>query len=168
MHLKNMIRRWRGPSRHRSRLGFENQRISLGKRNLPGDRLLGESLESREVLSAVSFAGNDCPPDLDLSAVPAQTAFIGQTYTIDLLAAGAIATDMDLSGQSTGGTLRFLLDPNTGTDTPIGASITEAGVLTWTPASSTESSYQITHTVDAEPADAAVVDKTFANLSDWL
>ncbi len=92
-----------------------------------------EELQPRLVLSAGSFAGNDCPPDLDLSGLPAQIVPLGQTLTIDLLASGATATDEDSTGAATGDVLRFQLDPDVGTDVPAGVSITDSGVLTWTP-----------------------------------
>ncbi len=91
-----------------------------------------ESLESRWVLTA-SFPGNANPPDLDLSAVEEQQIVVGQTYTIDLMANGATVVDLDENGNPTGDQIRLILDPDIGTDTPVGATITADGVFSWTP-----------------------------------
>ncbi len=93
-----------------------------------------ETLEARYVLSASPlFPGNDCPPNLDLSAIGLRDAVVGTEFTLDLIAAGAIAEDVDANGMPTNDILRFLLDPDIPTDTPVGASITPGGVFSWTP-----------------------------------
>ena len=88
-----------------------------------------ESLEDRIALDASGIAGNPCIPDLDLSAIPAQTATIDQLYTIDLFASGAVATDEDGNGNPIGG-IRLQLDPD---DNPAGVTLTPEGLLQWTP-----------------------------------
>jgi len=90
-------------------------------------------LEARQMLDASGFAGNDHAPDLDLAAVPAQTVDVGQTLSFNIFTAGATLIDTDQAGNPTGDTLRVVLDPDVGTDTPVGATITEAGDFSWTP-----------------------------------
>ena len=87
-----------------------------------------EALEPRRIL-ALGIAGNDCPPDLDLSGVPSQMINVGAAFTIDLLAAGGTVMDVDEQGDPTGDPIRFLLDPDVPTDTPVGASITDNGIF---------------------------------------
>lgn len=94
---------------------------------------MSEQLESRLVLTASGFPGNDCPPDLDLSAIGDLQIVVGQPFTIDLYANGATAVDLDINDNPTGDTIRLVLDPDVGTDTPVGAKITTSGVFSWTP-----------------------------------
>ncbi|MFN3150235.1 hypothetical protein [Bremerella sp.] len=94
---------------------------------------MSEQLESRLVLTASGFPGNDCPPDLDLSAIGDLQIVVGQPFTIDLYANGATAVDLDINDNPTGDTIRLVLDPDVGTDTPVGAKITTNGVFSWTP-----------------------------------
>ncbi|MEN1678275.1 MAG: putative Ig domain-containing protein [Planctomycetota bacterium] len=79
------------------------------------------------------FAGNDCPPDLDLSGVSRQTIRFGETLAFNLFSEGATAVDLDASGNPTGDTIRVLADPDIGTDTPVGVTLSEAGDFSWTP-----------------------------------
>lgn len=102
-----------------------------------------EMLEQRWVLDGTGLAGNECPPDLDLSAVAAQQATVGQTLTVNLLSAGGTAVDLNADGSETGDVLRFQLDPDIGTDTPMGATISSSGVFSWTPTAGQEGTYQI-------------------------
>lgn len=92
-----------------------------------------ESLESRIALDGTGLAGNECAPDLDLSAVATQQVVAGELLTIDLLSAGGTVEDLNADDTPSGDTLRFVLDPDIPTDTPTGASITPEGVFTWTP-----------------------------------
>lgn len=110
---------------------FGNKKRRIAKR--AGNNLRLESLEARWVLDGTGLPGNECPPDLDLSGVAAQQVTVGETLTLDLLAAGATAEDLDGSGSPTGDTLRWLLDPDVPGQTPDGASISSDGVFTWTP-----------------------------------
>lgn len=110
---------------------LSRQKRRIAKRSVKN--LSVESLESRWVLDGTGFPGNECPPDLDLSAVATQQVTVGETLTLDLLAAGATTEDLDEAGDPTGDTLRFLLDPDSPSQTPAGASITSAGVFTWSP-----------------------------------
>ena len=96
-------------------------------------RPLGEQLEARQVLSAVGFPGNDCAPEIDLSAIADRAVVADTPITIDLPAEGATLIDLDSDGNPTGDNLRWLADPDTGVDFPEGASLTPAGVFTWTP-----------------------------------
>ncbi|MGD9644132.1 MAG: Ig-like domain-containing protein, partial [Pirellulales bacterium] len=64
--------------------------------------------------------------------------------SLNLLASGATVTDLNASGQPTGDVIRFTLDPDVGTDTPLGAQITAAGLFTWTPAANQIGSFDIT------------------------
>jgi len=127
----------RSPRRSRQTLSRKSVRGAC-KRNL---RL--ESLESKIVLTASGFAGNECAPDLDLSAVAEQQAVVGQQLTFNIFDAGGTVEDLDLSGTPTGDTIRILLDPDVGTDTPLGATITEQGVFSWTPTAGQEGTFQI-------------------------
>lgn len=51
--------------------------------------------------------------------------------------------DLDAEGEPTGDTLRFLLDPDVPSQTPTGASITSAGVFTWTPTAGQVGTFKI-------------------------
>ena len=95
------------------------------------------------MLDASGLAGNECAPDLDLSAIEVQQITVGESFSIDLLAAGATVTDLDAQGNPTGDSIRFLLDPDVPVDTPVGASITEDGVFTWTPAADQVGDFEI-------------------------
>jgi len=94
-----------------------------------------ETLESRRVLSAGPLGTNACAPDLDLSGVPMQQVFAGETLTVDLLASGGQVEDLDDQSQPTGDTISFFLDPDVGEDleTPQGAAITRTGIFRWSP-----------------------------------
>lgn len=102
-----------------------------------------EHLESRIVLTASGIPGNDCPPDLDLAAIGDLQIVVGQPFTIDLYANGATAVDLDLNDNPTGDTIRLVLDPDIGTDTPVGAKITTSGVFTWTPTADQVGTFRI-------------------------
>lgn len=129
-------------TRHRTRRNRLVRHSQRGPRRSDGQ--LGiESLESRIALDGTGLAGNECPPDLDLSAVPAQQAVVGQLFTLDLLAAGGTVEDLNADDSPTGDTLRFVLDPDVPTDTPTGASITADGVFTWTPTAGQEGTFDI-------------------------
>ncbi|WP_144973390.1 beta strand repeat-containing protein [Bremerella volcania] len=104
---------------------------------------MSEQLESRLVLTASGFPGNDCPPDLDLSGVGDLQIVVGQPFTIDLYANGATAADLDINDNPTGDTIRLVLDPDVGTDTPVGATITSNGVFSWTPSAGQEGTFRI-------------------------
>ena len=54
-------------------------------------------LEPRRVL-AVGIGGNDCPPDLDLTGVEAQSISVGASFTLDILQSGGTVSDVDASG----------------------------------------------------------------------
>jgi RHS repeat-associated protein len=85
------------------------------------------------MLTASGFPGNDCPPDLDLSAITAQSVIAGQAITLNLPALGATLSDLRTDGTPSGDVLRWLADPDTGIDFPAGATLTSAGVFSWTP-----------------------------------
>jgi len=104
---------------------------------------MSEQLESRLVLDASGFPGNDCPPDLDLSGVGDLQVVVGQPLNIDLMANGATAVDLDSDDNPTGDTIRMVLDPDVGTDTPVGASITADGVFSWTPTADQVGTFRI-------------------------
>jgi VCBS repeat-containing protein len=93
-------------------------------------RLAHEPLEARLTLDGSGLPGNECPPDLNLSAVVVQSARVGEERVLDLLGSGGTVMDLDADGNPTGDTIRFLLDPD---DTPAGATITSGGVFRWTP-----------------------------------
>ena len=96
-------------------------------------RPLLELLEVRHMLDAAGFPGNDRPPDLNLDAVQAQTVVAGQTLSLSLFTSGGTLIDLDLAGNPTGDAMRVVLDPDVGTDTPVGAALTSGGMFTWTP-----------------------------------
>ncbi|MEO1496632.1 MAG: RHS repeat-associated core domain-containing protein [Planctomycetota bacterium] len=98
-------------------------------------RSLFESLEARRLLDASGFSGNDCPPDLDLSAISTPTVTVGDTIALNLPSLGGTLTDVDSGGSPTGDTLRWLPDPDTGVDFPAGATLSPQGLFTWTPTS---------------------------------
>ncbi|WP_158265103.1 Ig-like domain-containing protein [Blastopirellula marina] len=75
-----------------------------------------ERLEERRVMDASA-------PNFDLSGIEPETAYVGDQYTLDLMAAG---------GTTDGGQFTFVLDPDAD-QTPAGASITPDGVIHWTP-----------------------------------
>ncbi|PQO25676.1 hypothetical protein C5Y96_22920 [Blastopirellula marina] len=104
---------------------------------------MSEHLESRLVLTASGIPGNDCPPDLDLSAIGDLQIVVGQPFTIDLYANGATAIDLDINDNPTGDTIRLVLDPDVGTDTPVGAKITTGGVFSWTPTADQVGTFRI-------------------------
>jgi len=62
-----------------------------------------------------------------------QAVTAGQLLTVNLLTAGGTIEDLNTAGNPTGDTIRYYLDPDVGTDTPLGASLTVGGVFTWTP-----------------------------------
>ena len=92
-----------------------------------------ESLEQRIVLDATGFAGNECPPDLDLSMVAVQQAQVGETLSFNLYTAGATVEDLNADDTPTNDTIRLLLDPDVPADTPEGATLTVDGDFSWTP-----------------------------------
>ena len=106
------------------------------------ETLAYESLEDKRLL-ALGVGTNDCAPDLVTSQVATQTVEAGQTLSFDIFAAGATVTDLDASGNPTGDDIRTLLDPDVPADTPQGATITEAGVFTWTPTEDQIGSFEI-------------------------
>ena len=91
-----------------------------------------DPLEPKNLLAA-GIGTNECAPDLELSGLPSQTVVLGQTLTIDLLNSGATVVDLNSDGSPSGDTVRFQLDPDRPDDAPLGATITEQGVFTWTP-----------------------------------
>ena len=99
-------------------------------------------LEPRRLL-AVGVGGNDCPPDLDTSQVPALTTTVGQPLAFNIFTAGATVTDVDASGNTTGDAIRLVLDPDVGTDTPVGATITTDGDFAWTPTADQVGTFEI-------------------------
>ena len=91
-----------------------------------------DTLEAKQLL-ALGVGANDCAPDLVLSQVATQTVEVGQTLSFNIFSAGGTVTDVDASGSPTSDNIRVQLDPDVPEDAPVGASITEAGVFTWTP-----------------------------------
>ncbi|UUO09038.1 Ig-like domain-containing protein [Blastopirellula sp. J2-11] len=75
-----------------------------------------ERLEERRVMDASA-------PNFDLSGVETETAYVGDQYSLDLLAAGGTITE---------GEFTFVLDPDPD-QTPSGATISPEGVIHWTP-----------------------------------
>jgi hypothetical protein len=94
-----------------------------------------EDLEGRWVMDGTGFPQNECPPNLQLTGIAAQTATVGQAFSLNLLTAGGTIEDLRANGTPTNDTIRYLLDPDPD-DTPAGATITAAGVFTWTPTAS--------------------------------
>ena len=145
----------------------QSWRQSMSRSVRRTSRLTMEVLERRELLDASGVAGNvvnnDCPPDLDLSGIPAQTISPGGELSLDLLAAGGIVSDVDAAGNPTGDTIRLVLDPD---DNPAGATLTE-GVLGWTPAAGETGPFTfVVIAVDAGTtplADAETIVVTVAN-----
>jgi YD repeat-containing protein len=90
------------------------------------------------------FPGNDCPPDLDLLAVGVRTIPFGQPLSFNLFSAGATVVDLDAAGNPTGDTIRIVVDPDIGTDTPVGVTLSETGDFTWTPTESQVGLHRIT------------------------
>ncbi|WP_186767509.1 Ig-like domain-containing protein [Blastopirellula retiformator] len=75
-----------------------------------------ERLEERRVMDASA-------PNFDLSGVEAETAYVGDQYSLDLMSAGGSLTEGDFT---------FTLDPDPD-QTPAGATMSPDGVLNWTP-----------------------------------
>ncbi|MCA9246967.1 MAG: hypothetical protein KDA42_07630, partial [Planctomycetales bacterium] len=100
-----------------------------------------EPLEIR--LALTCSVGENCPPDLDLSTVDTQTVSAGQTVNLDF---GSLVTDVDDQGAPTGDVITFRLDPDASNldGAPDGASITPAGVFTWTPTQAQQGTHVIT------------------------
>ena len=120
-----------------------------------------EHLEARYLLTGTGFPGNDCPPDLDLSGVAAQTATVGEMFTLDLGAMGVV-TDLDSNGDPTGDVIRFVLDPDVPEETPLGAAITAEGLFTWTPTESQLGTHEII-VIAIDSGDPALADaETFS------
>ena len=63
---------------------MKKQRSKVRRRKLNKSQLEFGVLEPRRVLAA-GVAGNDCPPDLDLSGVSAQSVSVGELFTLDIL-----------------------------------------------------------------------------------
>lgn len=114
------------------RFSWSNRR-QLPSRRRPLRQTRHEALEPRQMLTASGFAGNDCAPDLDLDSIGPQTVRVGETLTLNLPALGGLLTDLDAAGTATGDNLRWLMDPDTGSDFPTGATLSSAGVFSWSP-----------------------------------
>lgn len=123
---------------------FTPRRKGLGPAQRRRRRPIGEALEPRRMLDGSGFAGNDCPPELDLSAVTIPSAVVGVELVLDLPALGATLVDLDAVGEPTGDTLRWLADPDSGVDFPTGATLSPAGVLRWTPTADQIGSNRVT------------------------
>ena len=91
---------------------------------------LPEALEAKLPLDASGFVGNECAPDLDLSAVSIQTAVAGQEFSFDMFTAGATVSDTNADGSPTNDNIILQLDPD---DNPDNATLTADGAFTWTP-----------------------------------
>ena len=124
---KRLLKRFSKTAKQRRRL---EKIVRARKRREPTASY--DALEAKRLL-ALGVGTNDCAPDLVLSQLATQTIEAGQTLSFDIFAAGATVTDVDASGNPTGDNIRTHLDPDVPEDTPEGASITEAGVFTWTP-----------------------------------
>lgn len=113
-----------------------NARRSKARRGTAWRRPLGEALEARRVLSAGGlFAGNECAPEIDLSAIRAQPtllqASVGDaTISLDLPFLGATLTDSQNDGTPITTGLRWLADPDP-EDFPAGATMTPGGRFDW-------------------------------------
>ncbi|MFN3152190.1 Ig-like domain-containing protein [Bremerella sp.] len=92
---------------------------------------LGEQLEDRSMLSGT-------PLDLDLSAVPAQTVFAGETLSFNLGELGATVSE----GEDGPRTVMYQLDPD-GDERPEGMSMTFSGDFQWTPTAEQEGLYSV-------------------------
>ncbi len=104
----------------------------MRKTRRPQKNMQLEVLEDRFALDGTGFAGNVCPPDLDVSNLASLSGVVGEEVSFSLYNQGATATDLDGNDVSTGDTIRLVLDPN---DNPAGATITEQGAFNWTPTS---------------------------------
>ncbi|WP_158545229.1 Ig-like domain-containing protein [Bremerella cremea] len=91
----------------------------------------GELLEDRSMLSGT-------PLDLDLSAVPTQTVFAGQTLEFNLGDLGATVSE----GEDGPRTVMYQLDPD-GDERPEGMSMTFSGDFLWTPTAEQEGLYSV-------------------------
>ncbi|MHC2070953.1 Ig-like domain-containing protein [Bremerella sp. T1] len=92
---------------------------------------LGEQLEDRSMLSGT-------PLDLDLSAVPTQTVFAGETLSFNLGELGATVSE----GEDGPRMVMFQLDPD-GDERPDGMSMTFSGDFQWTPTAEQEGLYSV-------------------------
>ncbi|PQO25491.1 hypothetical protein C5Y96_24435 [Blastopirellula marina] len=92
---------------------------------------LGEQLEDRSMLSGT-------PLDLDLSAVPAQTVFAGETLSFNLGELGASVSE----GEDGPRMVMFQLDPDSD-ERPEGMSMTFSGDFQWTPTAEQEGLYSV-------------------------
>ncbi|GAA4438027.1 Ig-like domain-containing protein [Bremerella cremea] len=92
---------------------------------------LGEQLEDRSMLSGT-------PLDLDLSAVPTQTVFAGETLSFNLSELGATVTE----GEDGPRMVMYQLDPD-GDERPEGMSMTFSGDFQWTPTAEQEGLYSV-------------------------
>lgn len=127
-------------SRSLRRLRRRNRFASLqSPRRKRLGRLSLERLETRRVLDASGFPGNECPPDLDLSAIETQTIHSGEELVLDLFAAGGTVVDLDAAGDPTGDTIWLQLDPD---DTADGATLSSDGVFRWTPGANQTGTFQ--------------------------
>ncbi|WP_158262484.1 MULTISPECIES: beta strand repeat-containing protein [Pirellulaceae] len=91
----------------------------------------GEQLEDRSMLSGT-------PLDLDLSAVPTQTVFAGETLSFNLGELGATVGE----GEGGPGTVMYQLDPDAD-ERPEGMSMTFSGDFQWTPTAEQEGLYSV-------------------------
>jgi len=109
---------------------------------------LGEQLEDRSMLSGT-------PLDLDLSAVPAQTVFAGETLSFNLGELGATVSE----GEDGPRTVMYQLDPD-GDERPEGMSMTFSGDFQWTPTAEQEGLYsvKIIAVENGQPSSADVED----------
>jgi len=92
---------------------------------------LGEQLEDRSMLSGT-------PLDLDLSAVPTQTVFAGETLSFNLGELGATVSE----GEDGPRTVMYQLDPD-GDERPEGMSMTFSGDFQWSPTAEQEGLYSV-------------------------
>lgn len=111
--------------------------------------MAAEALEVRLPLDASGFDGNDCAPDLDLSAISTQSVLQDQELVLDLAAIGGTATDVDDSGSPTGDNIIWQLDPD---DNPAGATMDENGVFRWTSSSTGSFEFIVIAIDDGDPA----------------